>query len=266
MARVVSKIDGLFTPVRDEIRDRPGLSLLAVCIYSDMERRVYQQGSSRWWTIGSRLLAPMWKSSKWQVQRAIMELETAKLIEVKRGGRGHRASYRLLQDQNKVAGIQPLVAGIQPLVAGIQPLVAGGRPRKRERPIETKKNPPTPQGGRESSALSRNGEEKKDQQAVAESDGRSEARRAALALFYPSGVPDTQPRQVNRQLNALGKLCDEPEQVEIRHGRWSTVFPNAGACTLRSLVKHWDALAPPPPNPYDPWGGRPPTKPPRDED
>lgn len=255
MARVVTKPG--FTMVFDEVMDHPDLSLLAINIVSYMERKAWDGC----WSGGMQMLADLLKSSKSQVQREIGNLEKAGFLAVADSAVGQRFTYRLLRVQNKAShpGTVCETKSVPPRDGPSHPGTLASHPgtRKRLRPLERKKKTPTPlEKGRESFALSRNGQQREDPQVVAESDGRSGTRTAALALFYPSGVPDTQLRPINRQLNALGKLCDEPEQVEMRYRRWPTVFPNAGACTLRSLVKHWDRLAPPPPNPYHPSGGR----------
>lgn len=92
-----------------------------------------------------------------------------------------------------------------------------------------------------------------------------ELRETATALFYGSKVPSTQLRYFNPLVNDLALLSATPAEVRRRHKHWKVKFPDA-TCTLRSLVKHWGVLEPPPLNPYDLWAGKPPTVPPRDED
>lgn len=252
-----------FTMVFDEVMDHPDLSLLAVNIVCYMERKAWDGR----WTGGTQMLADLFKGSKSQVRREIVILEAAGFIEVTNRKVGQRFSYRLLRLQNKAGHPGPLSeteSGPPRRGVGLPgAVVSHPGPRMRERPSESKKNHPTLlEGGGERISSETGTEEKKKSRKVVASP---ELREAVVALFYGPIVPSTQMRHFNRYVNDLALLSATPAEVRERHKRWPTVFPNAGACTLRSLVKHWGVLAPPPPNPYDLWAGKPPTVPPRDE-
>lgn len=257
MARAVAKQG--FTMIPDAIAHRTDLSPLAKSIYGFMVRRARNGHLS----LGARFLAEFWGSSKSRVAYALTRLEEVGLIAVERAGVGKRYTYKVLQYHNKASNGGTL-SGEEtghwrdtPATGGTE--VATGGTRKREETSESNKNPPTPQGGRESS-LSPDGIRK---ESAAKSDGASEGCTAALALFYPSGPPATGRRGINTALADLDRFSATSDDVVGRHRRWPEKFPNA-TCTLKGLVKHWGVLAPPKPNPYDPYAGKPPSVPPRD--
>ncbi len=123
--------------------------------------------------------------------------------------------------------------------------VTNALPEKR-REEKSKKEPPTPplQGGKREAVSKTSGQREPAKPVVA-----SELRTAVVALFYPSGPPDLMRREIDRCMRDLVGFSATSAEVKARHRRWREVFPDA-TCTLKSMVKHWDALKPKPPNPY----------------
>lgn len=62
--------------------------------------------------------------------------------------------------------------------------------------------------------------------------------------FYPSSVPEMMRKKVNVAVADLKKLGATPESIRAKIVRYRTEWPSM-ACTVFSLVKHWDAFAPP---------------------
>lgn len=236
MARVVAK-NG-FTMIPDEIAHRTDLSPLAKSIFGFMVRRARNGVLS----VGARFLAEFWGSSKSRVAYAITRLEAVGLISAERTGVGRRHTYKVLQYQNKASNSGTLPGNESghwrdgAATGGTE--AATGGTRKRQRPIERKKNPPTPQGGRESLSSENETGEKKNSKVTAS----PELRTAVVALFYGQVVPSTQLRSFNVLVNDLAALSATPAEVRRRHKNWREKFPDARTCTLRSLVKHWGVL------------------------
>lgn len=243
MTRAVAKIG--FTMIPDDIMCRTDLTHLAKCLYGYMCRKARDDR----WTGGIRLLASVCGTSHQQVSRAILDLECVKMIQVERGKRGQRSCYRLTKAAH-IATLSDDKSGTYCAgVAHIVPEAAHIVPRKRLRPIEKREN---------TLSLTKAAEKSRDRVP-------SELHQAVVALFYSPRVPPSQEDYVRRKVVELALLSATPDEVVARHQRWSEVghdYP----CTLATLVRHWGALFPPPPNPYDRWGGKPPSVPPRDED
>lgn len=250
MARAVAKTG--FTMVHDDVRDHPDLSLLAVNIVSYMERRALDGR----WSGGMQMLADLFTSSKSQVRREMVTLEAAGFIKGERCKVGQRFSYRMLRLHDKAChpGTVGKTESVPPRHGPCPPGTLACHPgtRKRLRPLETREN-----------TLSQTRTAEKSRSAVA-----PELYESVVTLFYPSGVLDAQIEEVRQYTAQLATLGATPDEVPRRHRRWSELG-HTYACTLATLIRHWDVLAPPPPpapNPYDPYDGRPPTVPPRDED
>jgi len=237
MARAVTKQG--FTMIPDEIAHRTDLLPLAKLVFGFMVRKA-RNGSL---SLGGQFFAEFWGSSKSRIAYAITQLEEVGLIAVERTGIGKRYIYNVLQYQNKASNTGTLsdneTVECWDTVSNVGTEVSNAGTRMRQRPSESKKNPPTPQGGRER-IRSENGTEEKTKSRKGPT-ASPELREAVVALFYGSGVPKTQLRYFNPLVNDLALLSATPVEVRRRHKHWPEKFPGT-TCTLRSLVKHWGVL------------------------
>ena len=123
------------------------------------------------------------------------------------------------------------------------PNVTEALPEKRRDEKSKKNPPPAPLGkGGLFSPCSENEQREKSASVPAE------LRVAVLKLFYPSGVPRRQQRRVELLVCDLAGLSATPEELRRRVKHWSEVYKTP--CRLSALVSRWDAVEPPPPNPY----------------
>ncbi len=233
MARAVAKQG--FTMIPDAIAQRTDLSFAAKCVLGYMARRA----TGGVWSGGVRMLAALWGTKHQRIADAILELERADMIRIERGKRGQRSRYHIPK-----ASVYPTLSeSLDPksvrhadTASAIPTLAADIRTRKRLRPLETRE-----------STLSHTRTAQKSRSAVA-----AELLDAVVALFYPSGVLDTQIDEVRGYTSQLATLGAAPDELESRRKRW-TELGHDYTCRLKTLVEHWDDLAPPKPNPYNPF-------------
>ena len=250
MTRAVAKQG--FTMIPDAIAERTDIGLWAKCVYSYMARKCDRHG---YWSGGVRLLAKQWGSAtKTNIIRGIEQLKAAGLIRPGTYNSGQRAVYVLLHERYKAVHSGPVrETKSGPIETGAVhsgPEAVHSGPRKR---VETSEK------NTYMSPSSENGAEGKKKPLA------SELHESVVALFFPSSVPECRMSYVRRYVRELRRFSATPAEVRTRHKQWTELgysFP----CTLKTLVEHWDGLKPKPPNPYDPWDGKPPTIPPRDED
>ncbi len=247
MARAVAKQG--FTMIPDDIAHRTDISPLAKTIYGFIVRRARNDRLS----LGARFLAEFWGSSKSRVAYALTRLEEVGLIGVERTGTGKRYTYKVLQYHNKASNSGTL-SGEEtghwrdtPATGGTEAATGGTRKR-----LETSETNTYMQPSSENEAEGRTPPRGPGVAPAADVNG--ELHRAVVAAFYPSRVPDTRIDAVRSYVWALARLSATPAEVLPRKRRWKELgytYP----CTLKTLVEHWDELAPPEPNPYDPYDG-----------